>query len=153
MLYAPRDDRKMTKYKKCFMESWEEINDSFVPHNKRDIINIISHSCLNKLADPQINISSTDNYDLVLTKHSGRSSEHCLIANFQLVDSETKQNWLNEARNNISLLKRQSNSTVRRIYAIFDNTDSISLREINDLEILGSSLKPYVEILFNISRK
>ena len=144
------------EYKRIFIESWEALCErakigNFTPHQEQDIIGMMYSLCLDKIKNPKlIHVYSTWNYDMILgelkaEKHKDQNISHCLIAEFKFILKESrKKRKLEEATDDISRLAQEDDSTVRKIFCIFDKSDSLNLEDAEILESYGGN----VTILF-----
>lgn len=148
------------EYKNFFNYSWKELcemarNGAFTPHQEQDIVCMMYHLCLEKMKNPKrIHASSTWNYDLILgrleaEKQKDQKISHCLIAEFKFILRKGRKNKrLKETYEDILRLSKQGDPTVRRVFALFDNTSSVKPEEIKKLE----KFKKNVTVLFGCLR-
>ena len=149
------------QYMKYFKDSWQELcdlanNGTFTPHQEQDIVCMMYHLCLQKLGNPtRIHASSTWNYDLILgrlkaIKQKDQRISHCLIVEFKFILKKGRKNKrLKEALEDIQRLSTKGNPTVRRVFALFDNTSCMTAEEIKTL----TEYKDNVTVLFGPENK
>jgi len=148
------------KYEEIFEESWEEFCQmtragEFSSHQEQDIVCMMHHLGLLKLETPAlIHTYAKHNFDLILgsmkaAKRKDQKHTHCLLVENKFILKKRRKNKrLCFALKDIDKISKEGDSTVRRVFVIFDKSNSIGSEEIKDLEKYARTKK--VALLNNL---